>query len=90
MGKHYNSRELKDLTEADGWILVSTEGSHHQYKHPSKKGRVTLPHPKKDLPTGTINSVLKQAGLKGRPAERPAAEEPAQDSTKPARKENEP
>ncbi|HEX6959854.1 MAG TPA: type II toxin-antitoxin system HicA family toxin [Ferrovibrio sp.] len=41
-------------------------GSHHQYKHPSKLGRVTVPHPKKDLPTGTVKSVLRQAGLKDR------------------------
>ena len=65
MGRSYSSRELKALIEADGWRLVSAEGSHHPYKHPTKPGRVTIPHPKKDLPAGTANSVLKQAGLKG-------------------------
>jgi len=50
--------------EDDGWYLVEIRGSHRQYKHPVKKGRVTVPHPKDDLPRGTINSILKQAGLK--------------------------
>ena len=58
-----NSRELIKLLENDGWYLVNTRGSHHQYKHPTKKGRVTIPHPKKDLPKGTVKSILKQAGL---------------------------
>ncbi|HXG29420.1 MAG TPA: type II toxin-antitoxin system HicA family toxin [Nevskiales bacterium] len=40
------------------------KGSHHQFKHPVKPGRVTVPHPKRDLPVGTSNSILKQAGLK--------------------------
>jgi len=60
-----NSRELIKLLKQDGWELVATRGSHHQFKHPSKPGRVTVPHPKKDLPKGTVDSVLKQAGLKG-------------------------
>jgi predicted RNA binding protein YcfA (HicA-like mRNA interferase family) len=58
------SRELIRLLKNDGWILVAIKGSHHQYKHPTKQGRVTVPHPKKDLPVGTRNSILKQAGLK--------------------------
>ena len=53
-------RQLKD----DGWVLAHTVGSHHQFKHPTKPGKVTVPHPKKDLPRGTVNCVLKQAGLK--------------------------
>lgn len=49
----------------DGLYLVATEGSHRQYKHPTKKGRVTLPgKANDDLPPGTLNSILKQAGLK--------------------------
>ena len=56
------SREIiKQLTK-DGWKLVATRGSHQQYKHPQKPGRVTVPHPKKDLPKGTVNSIYKQAG----------------------------
>ena len=60
-----DSRSLIKLLEADGWTLVAVRGSHHQYKHPLKLGRVTVPHPKKDLAKGTENSILKQAGLKG-------------------------
>lgn len=59
-----NSRELIKILERDGWKLVVTKGSHNQYKHPLKKGRVTVPHPKRDFPKGTLNSILKQAGLK--------------------------
>lgn len=58
------SGELIKIVEADGWYQVSTKGSHYQYKHPTKKGRVTIPHPKKDLPIKTVQSILKQAGLK--------------------------
>lgn len=52
------------MIEDDGWYLVAVKGSHHQYKHSSKQGRVTIKHPDSDLPKGTINSILKQAGLK--------------------------
>jgi predicted RNA binding protein YcfA (HicA-like mRNA interferase family) len=53
------------MLEQDGWELKRTKGSHRQYKHPIKTGRVTLPgHSNDDLPPGTLNSVLKQAGLK--------------------------
>ncbi len=53
---------IKQLTE-DGWYLVHVVGSHHQYKHPTKPGKVTVPHPKKDLPAPTVRSILRQAGL---------------------------
>lgn len=53
---------IKQLTE-DGWYLVHVVGSHHQYKHPTKPGKVTVPHPKKDLPASTVRSILRQAGL---------------------------
>ncbi len=59
-----DSRALIKLLEKDGWVMVATRGSHHQFKHPQKVGRVTVPHPKKDLPIGTVKSVIKQAGLK--------------------------
>jgi len=49
----------------DGWVLVATRGSHRQYKHATKSGRVTVPgKPSDDLAPGTLNSILKQAGLK--------------------------
>ncbi|MBX9298786.1 type II toxin-antitoxin system HicA family toxin [Chromobacterium vaccinii] len=58
------SDELIKIVEADGWVLVRINGSHHHFKHPAKKGLVTVPHPKGNLPKGTVNSILKQAGLK--------------------------
>lgn len=58
-------RELIKLVEKDGWVLVVTKGSHRQFKHPSKPGRVTIVgHPGDDIATGTYLSILKQAGLK--------------------------
>jgi len=55
------------MIEADGWYLVVTRGSHRQYKHPSKPGRITIAgHPADDLAPGTLNSILKQARLKRR------------------------
>ncbi|QIO05949.1 type II toxin-antitoxin system HicA family toxin [Acinetobacter shaoyimingii] len=58
------SLDLIKMIEADGWYQVRCKGDHHHFKHPTKKGLVTIPHPKKDLPSGTVNSILKQAGLK--------------------------
>jgi predicted RNA binding protein YcfA (HicA-like mRNA interferase family) len=58
-------RDILKLLEDDGWLLVRTKGSHRQYKHPSKLGLVTIPgHMGDDLAPGTLNSILKQAGLK--------------------------
>ena len=60
-------RDAIRLVEADGWRRVRTRGSHRQYKHPSKPGRVTVAgKPRDDLAPGTLNSVLKQAGLQER------------------------
>jgi predicted RNA binding protein YcfA (HicA-like mRNA interferase family) len=58
------SGDLIKQLERAGWIRVAVRGSHHQFKHPDRPGRVTVPHPKKDLPIGTANAILKQAGLK--------------------------
>jgi predicted RNA binding protein YcfA (HicA-like mRNA interferase family) len=53
------------MVQQDGWYQVAHEGSHRQYKHPVKKGRVTIAgHPSMDLDPKTLNSILKQAGLK--------------------------
>ncbi len=53
------------LLHEDGWLLVATRGSHRQLKHPTKPGRVTIPgKPSDDLAPGTLNSILKQAGVK--------------------------
>jgi predicted RNA binding protein YcfA (HicA-like mRNA interferase family) len=58
-------RDIIRLIEGDGWYLVVTKGSHRQYKHRSKLGRVTIAgHPNDDLAPGTLNSILKQAQLK--------------------------
>jgi len=58
-------REAITLIEDDGWFLVATRGSHRQYKHATKRGRVTIAgKPSDDLAPGTFNSILKQAGLK--------------------------
>jgi predicted RNA binding protein YcfA (HicA-like mRNA interferase family) len=59
-----NSKEIIKLLLKEGWFQVATKGSHIQFKHNNKKGRVTVPHPKKEMPKGTVNSILKQAGLK--------------------------
>ncbi|MBB6285257.1 type II toxin-antitoxin system HicA family toxin [Geobacillus subterraneus] len=61
--KSYSSKELIKIIQQDGWYIVRTNGSHHQFKHPSKPGLVTIPHPKKNLPIKTVKSILKQAGL---------------------------
>jgi predicted RNA binding protein YcfA (HicA-like mRNA interferase family) len=58
-------RDVLKTLEADGWYLVVTQGSHRQFKHPTKAGRVTVAgKPSDDLPPGTLNSILKQSGLK--------------------------
>jgi len=54
---------LKRLLQ-DGWYEAARRGSHVQFKHPAKKGRVTVPHPKKALPVGTVKSIEKQAQIK--------------------------
>jgi len=58
-------RDIIRQIEADGWYIVQTKGSHRQFKHPRKQGRVTIAgHPNDDLAPGTLNSILKQARLK--------------------------
>jgi predicted RNA binding protein YcfA (HicA-like mRNA interferase family) len=58
-------RDVIKLIEADGWYLVVTKGSHRQYKHSTKAGRVTIAgHPSHDLAPGTLSSIFKQAQVK--------------------------
>ena len=59
-----DSRKLIKLLKDDGWYQVAVKGSHCQFKHSTKKGRVTIPHPKIDLPIGTLKSIIKQAKVK--------------------------
>ena len=58
-----DSREIIRLLEADGWYLTHARGSHHQFRHPEKKGKVTVIHPKKDFARKTLASMEKQSGL---------------------------
>ncbi|WP_299311106.1 type II toxin-antitoxin system HicA family toxin [uncultured Halomonas sp.] len=53
---------MKEL-EAAGWVLDRIRGSHHVFKHPERSGAIPVPHPKKDLPRGTVHQIRKQAGL---------------------------
>lgn len=57
-------KEIDKILKADGWILKDVKGSHYQYIHPSKSGKVTVPAHKGDIPKGTLNAIMKQAGLK--------------------------
>lgn len=57
-------KDMEKLILSDGWIFKAQVGSHKQYIHPTKQGKVTIPFHTKDLPKGTENSILKQAGLK--------------------------
>jgi predicted RNA binding protein YcfA (HicA-like mRNA interferase family) len=61
-------RDVIKTVESAGWKHVKTKGSHRQYKHPTKRGRVTIPgHPNDDLHPGTLKSILTQAGLREKP-----------------------
>jgi predicted RNA binding protein YcfA (HicA-like mRNA interferase family) len=58
-----SSKAIIKRLEEDGWFHVRTEGSHHHFRHDSKKGTVTVPHPKKNLHPKTVKSILKQAQI---------------------------
>jgi len=59
-----NSKDLIKRLEEAGWVLRGVKGSHHIYTHPGQGGHISVPHPKKDLGTGLVQKLLKQAGLK--------------------------
>jgi predicted RNA binding protein YcfA (HicA-like mRNA interferase family) len=61
-----NSRDIIAKLIGDGWSKVGQKGDHVQFKHSTKPGRVTVPHPARDIPIGTLKSIEKQAGLKMR------------------------
>ena len=61
--KSYTSREIIQMLKADGWYEVHCVGDHHQFKHPTKPGKVTVTHPVKTVPKGTVKSISKQSGL---------------------------
>jgi predicted RNA binding protein YcfA (HicA-like mRNA interferase family) len=59
-----DSRNVIKRLEADGWFKVGQAGDHVQFKHPTKSGRVTVTHPRKDFPIGTLKSIERQSGIK--------------------------
>ena len=60
--KSYSSREVIQMLKADGWYLYEIEGSHHQFKHPTKPEKVTVKHPCKDIPLKTLKRISQQSG----------------------------
>ena len=63
--KGYSSRDIIKILTKNGWYEYETAtGSHHSFKHPTFKGRVVVPHPRKDLAIGTLKSISKQSGIK--------------------------
>ena len=61
--KSYSSREVLQRLYDDGWYEVGYTGSHMHLKHPAKKGKVTITHPKKDIPLKTVKAIQKQSGV---------------------------
>ena len=61
--KSYSSTELIKILYDDGWYFYKASGSYHHFKHPIKKGKVTIPHPRKDIPYKTAKNVMKQADI---------------------------
>jgi predicted RNA binding protein YcfA (HicA-like mRNA interferase family) len=59
-----NSREIIAALAKAGWVEVGQKGSYLQFKHPEKPGRVTVPHPLRDIPIGTLRSIERQSRLK--------------------------
>ncbi|MGK2936130.1 MAG: type II toxin-antitoxin system HicA family toxin [Gemmatimonadaceae bacterium] len=59
-----SSREIIARLRAHGWVLKRVTGSHHQFRHVSRPGTVTVPHPEKDLPAGTVRSIERQSGVR--------------------------
>ncbi len=57
-----NSGKLIRMLQQDGWVLAGAKGSHRQFTHPTKSGRVIVPYPNKDIPRGTVASIYRQAG----------------------------
>ena len=62
--KSYSSREVIRMLKADGWYLIHSVGDHHQFRHPTKKGRITVTHPVRDVPIGTLRAIEKQSGVR--------------------------
>jgi len=59
-----DSRKIIKILKQNDWYEIAKSGSHTQFRHPERKGRVTVPHPKKDIPIGTLKSIERQSGIK--------------------------
>jgi predicted RNA binding protein YcfA (HicA-like mRNA interferase family) len=68
MARTVSSRQAIRAIEAAGWFLVRVTGDHHQFRHPTRRGKITVPHPVKDLPIQVVVSIERQSGvdLRGR------------------------
>ncbi|MEO5341440.1 MAG: type II toxin-antitoxin system HicA family toxin [Magnetococcus sp. MYC-9] len=64
MGNSMSSREIIEALKKAGWRLNSTHGDHHHFTHPALPGKVTVPHPVKDLPVMVVKSIEKQSGMR--------------------------
>jgi predicted RNA binding protein YcfA (HicA-like mRNA interferase family) len=64
MVKSLSSRDCIQKLEAAGWRFVRATGSHHHFRHEARPGTVTVPHPVKDMPIGTVKSIERQSGVK--------------------------
>ena len=64
MKKSYSSREVIKILKEDGWYFVDTTGDHYHYKHPTKKGKITVVHPQKDMRIYEMQDIAKVSGLK--------------------------
>ena len=62
IGVERDSRKLIRLLERDGWVRVAVRGSHWQFKHPNRAGRITVTHPNRNIKRGTVASIYRQAG----------------------------
>lgn len=63
MVKSYSSREIIAILQKDGWFFLGARGDNHYFGHPTKPGKVTVPHPVKDLAPRTVRSIFRTAGL---------------------------
>lgn len=57
-----NSADIIRRLLAEGWVEAHVKGSQHKFRHPGKSGHVAVPHPKRDLPLGTVRNIFRQAG----------------------------
>lgn len=63
---HMDSKQIIKRLKKEGWVKVGGKGDHEKFKHPTKPGHVTVPHPRKDMPLGTVRNIYRQAGWKWR------------------------